>query len=181
MRARDNDRFARDEEGRVVDAGDPRQTHREYAEREVVTPHQEQLATEPRPNPIAGILLIIGGLMGVLSGLIPSGGSKIPIAATIDMFRTGDASGIVLGAAIILVFLTGLGALAVGAQMFAPKWHDGPSRTGMTMGILMLIASLAVVIVVGTSVFDAGAVYIWLLLLACIPTIVGALVGFARK
>lgn len=176
-----NDPYARNDH--AMGAPDPRHAPRgEYVARDaVVTPEQERLATEPGPNPVAGVLLIIGGLMGVLAGLIPSGGSKIPLAATIDLFQTGDVNAIVLGAAIILVFLAGLGALAVGAQMFAPKWHGGPSRTGMTMGILMIIASLALIIVVGTAVFDSGAFYLWLLLLACIPTIIGALVGFARK
>lgn len=144
-------------------------------------PSQERLATEPKPNPLAGILLIIGGLMGVLAGLIPSGGSQIPLAGTIDAFQTGETNAIVLAAAIILVFLCGLGALAAGAQMFAPKWHAGPARTGMTLGILMLIASLAVVIVAGTGVFDNAGFTTWMLLLACVPTLIGALVGFSRK
>lgn len=153
-----------------------------YVERDrVVTPSQEQLATEPRPNILAGIMLILGGLMGVLAGLIPHGDGELPIAGAIDLFKTGGAEAIVLGAAILLVFICGLGALAAGAQMFAPKWHAGAARTGMTMGILKLIASLAVVIVVGSTVFDGAGLPMWLLLLACIPTIIGALIGFARK
>lgn len=157
-------------------------THREtYVERDrVAVPAQERLATEPGPNPGAGILLIIGGLMGVLAGLIPHG-DVIPIAGAIDLFRTGEAAAIVLAVAIIVVFLCGLGALAVGAQMFAPKWHASASRTGMTLGILMLVATLAVVIVGGTGVFDNAGIATWMLLLACVPTILGALVGFARK
>lgn len=153
-----------------------------YVERDrLMAPPQERLATEPRANAAAGILLIIGGLMAVLSGLIPGSGSKIPLAGAIDLFKTGDVDSIILGAAIIVVFLCGLGALAAGAQMFAPKWHAGAARTGMTLGILMLIASLALIIIVGTSIFDGAEIWPWLLLLACIPTIVGALVGFARK
>ena len=118
---------------------------------------------------------IIGGLMGVLAGLIPGASGKMPIAGSIDLFKSGETNAIILGAAIVLVFLCGLGALAAGAQMFAPKWHGGPSRTGMTMGILMLIASLALIIVVGSSIFDGAELWTWLLLLACIPTIIGAL------
>ncbi|WP_158716376.1 hypothetical protein [Blastococcus sp. Marseille-P5729] len=153
-----------------------------YVDRDrILTPGQERLATEPKPNPLAGILLIIGGLMGVLAGVVPSGGSQIPLAGTIDAFQTGETNAIVLAAAIILVFLCGLGALAAGAQMFAPKWHAGPARTGMTLGILMLIASLAVVIVAGTGVFDNAGFTTWMLLLACVPTLIGALVGFSRK
>ncbi|WP_153505392.1 hypothetical protein [Cumulibacter manganitolerans] len=153
-----------------------------YVERDrLVAPPQERLATKPRANPAAGILLIVGGLMGVLWGLIPGSGSKIPLAQTVDLFKAADVNSIIKGAAIIVVFLCGLGVLAAGAQMFAPKWHAGAARTGMTLGILMLIASLALIIVGGTSIFNGAQIWLWLLLLACIPTIIGALVGFARK
>lgn len=172
-----------DRAGRRDPAYDDRSVDREvYVERDrVVAPPQEQVATVPKPNPGAGILLIIGGLMGVLAGLIPGGSGKMPIAGSIDLFKSGETNAIILGAAIVLVFLCGLGALAAGAQMFAPKWHGGPSRTGMTMGILMLIASLALIVVVGSSIFDGAELWTWLLLLACIPTIIGALIGFSRK
>ena len=158
-------------------------THREtYVERDrVVAPPQERLATEPKPNPLAGIFLIVGGLMGVLAGLIPDGGDVLPIVGTFDLFGTGDSTAIVLGVAILLIFLCGLGALAVGAQMFAPKWHAGAARTGMTLGILMLLGTLAVIVVAGSDVFDGATLSTWLLLLACVPTIIGALIGFARK
>lgn len=169
--------------GPAYDQGAAAPTHREtYIERDHVgVPAQERFATEPRPNPLAGILLIIGGLMGVLAGLVPDGGDVLPIAGTIDLFRTGQSEPIVLAVAIILVFVCGLGALAAGAQMFAPKLHASAARTGMTMGILMLIAALAVVIVVGTGIFESAGFSTWMLLAACVPTIVGALIGYARK
>lgn len=176
-----NDPYARERavaDPRLTPAGVPER----YVERERVVAERAPVVAEPAPNPAAGILLILGGLMGVLAGLVPApGAGQIPLAGTVDAFGTGDSNAIVVAVAIILVFLCGLGALAAGAQMFAPKWHAGPARTGMTMGIIMLACAIAVLIIAGTQVFDGAGFSTWMLLLAGIPVIIGALVGFARK
>lgn len=154
-----------------------------YDDRErVVAAPGERFATEPKSNPVAGILLIIGGLMALLAGLIPSGGSgQIPIAGAIDGFSSGETNAIIASVALLVVFVCGFGALAAGAQMFAAKWHAGPARTGMTMAVLMIIAALAVIIIVGTGFFHVAGFPQWCFILAGIPTLIGALIGMARK
>lgn len=149
-------------------------------DREVITPPQERLATEPIPNPAAGILIIIGALMAIIAGLLPSGG-QLALRNAFDAISTGQTDGIVFGVALIVSFLCGLGALAVGAQMFAAKWHAGPARTGMTLAIVMIVCALAVVIVVGTAVFDGAGLGFWLFALAGIPILIGSLVALSRK
>lgn len=154
-----------------------------YDDRErVVAAPGERFATEPKSNPAAGILLIIGGLMALLAGLIPSGGSsQIPIAGAIDGFGSGETNAIIASIALLVVFVCGFGALAAGAQMFAAKWHSGPARTGMTVAVLMIIAALAVIVIVGTGFFDVAGFPQWCFILAGVPTLIGALIGMARK
>lgn len=140
-----------------------------------------------RRNPIAGLLLILGGLAGIAVGVIPPDGSeRIAIVDAFD-FLTGGVAGDFAGTAklwaiaYLACVIGGLIALIAGFRMFRRARHTGAATAALVAAILQIGAAVVLIVATDSAIFDNDDLGAWLLLFSGIPTLIGAIVGFARK
>lgn len=139
-----------------------------------------------RSNPIAGILLIIGAIAGLLACLLPNSDDELPIVAAFDLFDQADLAGdqswkvyLVATAPIVLIVGSVL-ALMAGLLMFAARPHRGAAALGIIGSLLMLAAPLLMLVALRGSFFDDVNVRFLLMLLAWLPAMIGAFAGMRR-
>lgn len=163
-----------------------------YGQQSYGQPGYGQPSYGPRPlraNPLAAILLILGGLAGISVGALPWVGVDLPgVIAAINMITEhGPYSGFSdssLKVIAIAIFMTVIGAtiaLIAGSRMFGARAHRGASITGFIGSALMLIAGLVALITSEGQMLDGAGAMPWIMLFCGLPAILGAVAGLAIK
>lgn len=139
-------------------------------------------------NPVAGILLVIGGVAGVLQSFLVWGADD-SVTNTINGLDfaklatatagSGLTSGKIVGYGVYVVLGGGVIALLIGLSMFGRSRHRGPGVVALVVGILMTVP--AVVFLVEGGFPSTAEIGLYLFLGAGIVTVLGGLVGAAKK
>jgi len=104
----------------------------------------------PRADPIAALILVVAGLMGVLQLLLPwlAIGAGLPGSFTgWQLFRAGrdqalDLSSMVATYALPTVAVAGVALVLLGLAMFAPIDHRPLGFVGLIFGLLATVAAV---------------------------------------
>lgn len=151
-----------------------------------------------RTNPVAGVFVILGGLMGLAQALMPWGRGQliadenpIGVVGALRIIRIlQDAGGVsgpgawkvpVFAATIMVAGVFGLVAVFAGSRFFAPApRHVGQAVSATICALGLGAAGAFSGIASNWQVLEGGIIAPWLLLLAGVPTLIGAIVGFFR-
>lgn len=139
-------------------------------------------------NPVAGVLLVIGGLAGILQSFLVWGADD-SVATTVnglDFAKLATAAGgsglsseKIVGYGVYVVLGGGVIAVLIGLSMFGRARHRGLGVVALVIGILMTVP--AVVFLVEGGLPSTAEVGLYLFLGAGIVTVLGGLVGVAKK
>ncbi|MFV0532773.1 MAG: hypothetical protein ACK5MR_03855 [Cumulibacter sp.] len=141
-----------------------------------------------RANPVAGILLLVGALIAALACLIPDSSGNVPLVWSIELlpdvidYLDGPDGWELLFDALwpVIIALGALICLLAGFGMFPAGTHRGAAVTGLLGALLMLAAALILVINSGGHVFEHLNFWSTMTLIAWIPALIGAFVGFRK-
>ncbi|WP_134322727.1 hypothetical protein [Cumulibacter soli] len=143
----------------------------------------------PRPNPVAGILLLIGVVVAVLACFIPNDIGDAPLISAlnylpdaIEYVDVGPQGWEVLmsAAAPVILAIGALICIPAGLLMFNRGRHGGAAATGLIGAILMLAAPVLIAIATDGQMFDSPSFLLVLVMIAWIPALIGAFVGFRK-
>lgn len=160
--------------------------------------NQPDYSPSERSNPLAGVLIVIGGLAGIAAGLLPWGpGELVPgedhigIVGALRLYEiSSDATESVTGelwrlpafaTTIIAASVLGLLLLIFGMRMFGrAAGHGRVAASCLVFSLLLAVTGVAFGIITRWQVVHGGVIPAWLLLLAGVPAVVGSLIGFTR-